>query len=391
MKFFTADTIFINNQFEREKIIVTSGEGEILDILNLDQIDISKVENVKGAIIPGLINTHCHLELSHMKGRVETGTHLLPFLINVVTYRNFAQEVIEDAIEKADAEMYANGIVAVGDISNKTDTVKTKNCSKIAYYTFVENFDFLSENRADETFENYLSVYEQQSALGQNKKSMVPHAPYTVSQKLFKLINTFNPNECTVSVHNQETKEENLLFLNKSGGFIEFFKRFGSSLDGFDAIGKNSIYYLLENMNLKNKTIFVHNTMTNEEDILAAQSKMSEVYWATCPNANLYIENRLPDYKTFIDCKANVTIGTDSLTSNWQLSVMEEIYTIRKYCSYVPLELCLTWATANGARALGYTNFGSIEIGKKPGLVQADITWKGNGYFLNSASVRRLI
>ena len=84
----------------------------------------------------------------------------------------------------------------------------------------------------------------------------------------------------------------------------------------------------------------------------------------------LYIENRLPDYKVFSDTKAKVTIGTDSLTSNWQLSVWEEIRTIRRYQSYVPLETLLTWATINGAEALGYEDrLGSITIGKTPGLV----------------------
>jgi cytosine/adenosine deaminase-related metal-dependent hydrolase len=62
------------------------------------------------------------------------------------------------------------------------------------------------------------------------------------------------------------------------------------------------------------------------------------IFWATCPNANLYIENRLPDYKIFLDADAIVTIGTDSLTSNWQLSIWEEIKTIRKYQSFVKLE-----------------------------------------------------
>jgi cytosine/adenosine deaminase-related metal-dependent hydrolase len=144
-------------------------------------------------------------------------------------------------------------------------------------------------------------------------------------------------------------------------------------------------------MNPENNTLFVHNTMSGQEDILAAQSKIKNLFWATCPNANLYIENRLPNYKTFMDCNAQVTIGTDSLTSNWQLSVMAEIYAIQKYCSYVPLETCITWATYNGAKALGYDEFGSIEIGKSPGLILADIERSGEKYRLNSSAVRRLI
>ena len=117
----------------------------------------------------------------------------------------------------------------------------------------------------------------------------------------YALINELNSDDCTVSIHNQETPPENELFYTKSGGFIDFYNAFGFSLDQFEAIGKGSIYYALEHMNPNNKTLFVHNTLTTIEDINAAQNWSENVYWATCPNANLYIENRLPNYQNFID------------------------------------------------------------------------------------------
>ena len=64
-----------------------------------------------------------------------------------------------------------------------------------------------------------------------------------------------------------------------------------------------------------------------------------------------------------------MTIGTDSLTSNWQLSVLDEMKTIARFQSYIPFEVLLRWATLNGAEALGFDKeLGSIEVGKKPGL-----------------------
>jgi cytosine/adenosine deaminase-related metal-dependent hydrolase len=104
--------------------------------------------------------------------------------------------------------------------------------------------------------------------------------------------------------------------------------------------------------------------------VQATQAWNNQVFWASCPNANLYIENSLPDYSVFLDTNAKVTLGTDSLTSNWQLSIWEEIKTIQKYASYAPLETIIRWATINGAQALGYEDrLGSIEVGKTPGLV----------------------
>lgn len=161
--------------------------------------------------------------------------------------------------------------------------------------------------------------------------------------------------------------------MSKKGGFIDFYSKFGITLDAFEPIGLPSIHYALANMSPARRTLFVHNTLTTRDDISAAQAWSHNTYWATCPNANLYIENRLPDYQAFMDTEARVTIGTDSLTSNWQLSILEEMKTISRFQRFVPFETMLRWATLNGAEALGFDDqLGSIEPGKTPGLVQID-------------------
>lgn len=392
MRKITADYIFPVSEAPIEKgVVVIEENGQILSIDNRKDHDPASLEIYDGVIVPGFINTHCHLELSHMKGLVDTGTSLLPFITNVVKFRNFPQEEILSAIEKADQEMYDNGIVAVGDISNKTDTFHRKKESAIRYYTFVEMFDFLQEESAQATFDQYKEVFDQREVnSAKNRFSSVPHAPYTVSKKLFTLINELNSDDCTVSIHNQETPSENELFESKTGRFIDFYKAFGFSLDQFSAIGKGSIYYALEHMNPKNRTLFVHNTLTTNEDIKAAKTWSGNIFWATCPNANLYIENRLPNYQNFIDTDAKMTIGTDSLTSNWQLSIIEEMKAIAKYQSYVSFETMLRWATLNGAEALGFEKeLGSIEKGKSPGLNLLNLS--ADMKIDNQTSVKRVV
>ena len=135
-----------------EGVVVCDDQGKILEISRRDQHDPASLETYTGIIVPGFINTHCHLELSHMKGRVDTGTTVIPFLQSVVSQREVSMEEILDAIEKADQEMYDAGIVAVGDISNKTDTAAQKEKSALRYYTFVEMFDFLQDHLTASTF-----------------------------------------------------------------------------------------------------------------------------------------------------------------------------------------------------------------------------------------------
>lgn len=391
MRKITADKIYpINRPPIENGVVVVDKSGKIISIGERSDYDLLSLESHQGVIVPGFINTHCHLELSHMKGKVDTGTSLIPFISNVVKFRDLPQDEILTAIDLADEEMYENGIVAVGDISNKTDTFERKSKSKIRYYTFVEMFDFLQEDWAEKEFAKYKAVYDQRTESEANEFSCVPHAPYTVSKKLFELINTINDDQRTVSIHNQETPDENQLFLNKTGGFVEFYKNLDISLAAFQATGQPSINYAMEQMNPQCRTLFVHNTLTTKADIERAQAWSDKVYWVTCANANLYIENRMPDYQQFIDANARLTIGTDSLTSNWHLSVLEEMKTISRFQSYVPFETMIRWATLNGAEALGFEkDLGSLEVGKSPGLNLLNVDKAGR--IDQDTKVKRLI
>jgi cytosine/adenosine deaminase-related metal-dependent hydrolase len=393
MKKFSADWVFtISSPPVKNGVVVTDDAGKILAVERREQHDPASLEIHQGVLAPGFVNTHCHLELSHMKGKVDTGTGLIPFITGVVTKRNAAPEVIADAIEQAEAEMLAGGIVALGDISNAPDTFALKAKGRMRFYTFVELFDFLQETGAGKAFSDWIAVYEQIELAPGSARALVPHAPYTVSQSLFQKINDFNEKSgIAVSIHNQETPPENELFERGSGEFYDFYGKFGISLEHFRPTGEPSIFYALKHLNPSNRTIFVHNTLTTKTDIEAAQTWSPNVFWATCPNANLYIENRLPNYQHFLDTNARMTIGTDSLTSNWQLSILEEMKTIARYQSYVPFETLLRWATLNGAQALGFDDtLGSLEMGKTPGVVLLQgLTPEQN--FSPETSVRRLI
>lgn len=391
MRFLTADyLLLITSAPIPNGVVVVDDQNTIVEIGTIDDFRSSDLEVFSGVLLPGFINTHCHLELSHMKSKCDTGTQLIPFISSVLKFREFEQEVIQACIFQEDQNMWNAGIQAVGDISNKIDTADCKEKSRIAYYTFVEMFDLMQETMTLGTIENYRNVFKLQSSKSGNKKSFVPHAPYSVSEALFKFINDANPINSTVSIHNQETLDENNLFLDGSGEFNNFYKSINLELKDFEPIGKTSIAYALKNLKPKARNLFVHNTLTTTEDIALAQSWSDNVYWATCPNANLYIENRLPNYRNFIETNATMTIGTDSIMSNWQLCIWEEIKTIKKYQSYVPLSELLKWSTINGAEALGYKKMlGSLEVGKKPGVINIDIDWNnGNADIINTSPNR---
>jgi cytosine/adenosine deaminase-related metal-dependent hydrolase len=370
MKLYKAPRIYTGDgNYHDEAVLVLNDQNEVVDIISREEVDLASVQEVNGVLVPGFVNAHCHLELSHMKGKLPTGTGLLSFIGNVVKQRAADESEIQEAIYAADKEMYEKGIVAVGDICNVMDTVKCKAESKLRYYNFVEIFDFLHPELTDQSIQQYSAPKSYLEKSAKDKTTIVPHAPYSVSKELLSYISAETEMTDTISIHNQETPAENELFLHGTGEFNAFYKGFDISLEHFEPTRKTSIHYILEQLAHNRKMLFVHNTLTTREDINAAHQVSSDCYWASCPNANLYIENRLPDYQAFIDAKAKVCLGTDSLTSNWQLDILEEIKIIKRYNSYINFNTLISWACINGANALGFDDLGSFTKNKKPGVV----------------------
>jgi cytosine/adenosine deaminase-related metal-dependent hydrolase len=91
--------------------------------------------------------------------------------------------------------------------------------------------------------------------------------------------------------------------------------------------------------------------------------------WCLCVNANLYIENKVPPIEILMEQNCPLVLGTDSYSSNWQLSIAKEIQSLKKHFPSLPLETILQWATINGAKALKWDEeLGSFEKGKRPGI-----------------------
>jgi aminodeoxyfutalosine deaminase len=374
MRRITADYIFtIASEPVKNGVITIDDDGTILEINGPSTENDPQIEHYHGVICPGFINVHCHLELSHLRSQLSEGTGLAGFISEIISKRfNFSEKEVQESINEAESEMIKNGIVAVGDISNNDSTFNQKSKQNLFYHTFIEIFSS-DPGKANETFLKGLDL-EKQLQMIELSNSIVPHAPYTMSLELLKLINDHAAaNKSIISIHNQESKAESELFISGAGPMVEAFKKMGINTDLLRITGLNSLRSTLPYLNKAEKILLVHNTFTTKEDIQWAVSKDSglqtpDLFWCTCPNANLYIENRLPGYDLFISENAKMTIGTDSLASNWSLSILDEIKTISKYNQHIPLQDLLTWATKNGADFLGLNQLGTIEKGKKPGL-----------------------
>ena len=199
---------------------------------------------------------------------------------------------------------------------------------------------------------------------------MSPHAPYSVSRELLTGISRhIKNNPAPVTFHNQECMEEIEMFSFNKGKLKSTLEKTGLDMTKWESPGKSSLLWMLGNLPGKTKILPVHNTYTPAKDIETACKYEPHVYWTLCPEANLYIEKRIPDINALLLYTDNITIGTDSLASNHTLSVLNELITLHEHFPQIPLEKLINWGTLNGAKALNIDKeFGSFETGKTPGV-----------------------
>ncbi|MBG6236560.1 cytosine/adenosine deaminase-related metal-dependent hydrolase [Pedobacter sp. CAN_A7] len=374
-------------------VIAMESDGTIQALMTAEEakhLSAAEVTHYEGCLIPGLINTHCHLELSRLFQRIPQHTGLQAFVQQVIKFRATPDAEVMQAMQLADKQMYENGIVAVGDISNVVISKSVKVDSKVYYHTFIEVLGF-NPAQAESVMQAALQLKE---AFAPLKASVVPHAPYSVSPALFAEIKKYSETtDNLITMHNQETFDENLFFEEKQGAFLKLYEFLGLDIAFFKASGKTSLQTVLPQLP-DGKVLLVHNTLTNEADIAFAKAVNNNLFWCLCANANLYIENRLPDVSLLKEAGLKITLGTDSLASNHQLSILAEMKTLqesqRDAGGALSFEELLPWATINGAEFLGIAEqFGSLAPGKKPGI---NLVQQMNGGQLTSATtIKRLI
>ena len=370
MRRISANYIFpVHDKPLENGVLTIDDNGKVLDLSSAENSENDdSIEFYNGIICPGFVNAHCHLELSYMKNVIPQHTGLIGFITEIANHRHSAST--EKQLQTAkfyDDYMYQQGIVAVGDISKTTLTFELKQKSKIFYHTFAEVFS-RNENEINEILQANKNLIDSGKQLGLSISPTL-HAPYSMCDKLFFAVKSEAEKYGILSYHNQETQAENDYFVNNSGDFLAFYRKFPMP-DNPLPTGETAIHRLLKNIDSNTKILLVHNTFTSEADCDFAVSATQNITWTLCPKSNLYIENCLPPIEMLRKKNAKIAIGTDSLSSNTNLSVIEELITISENFDKITLNELLTWATLNGAQALGIdSRFGTFEKGKTPSVV----------------------
>ncbi|MCI1779768.1 MAG: amidohydrolase family protein [Bacteroidales bacterium] len=396
---FAADYIFPIIGTPIKEGYVTIGEkGEILETGKCkDRFPDSKIsenpsfgtENEKisyheGIICPGFVNAHCHIELSHLKGKFSEASGMSGFInqINALRLTSGKEERIE-ALKNQMELLYDSGVSGMGDISNCDESFKTKTESGIFTRTYIELFGTES-NDAGEILAKGIELANEAVSMGL-KAAVTPHSCYTMSPGLLEITAEKGLESGYISYHSQESRQENDMIMYGKGDLADNYRERGLSMPPIT--GKSALIYFTDRLlsfsgsPVKGHIMLVHNVDTDKGSIEYALTNMATPYWTICPLSNIFIHRKLPPLDLMRKYGLKICIGTDSLSSNKILSMVEEMKCIQNNFDGIPMQEILRWACLNGAEAIGADKFlGSFDKGKTPGITHiSHITAKRTG------------
>ena len=341
-----------------------------------------------GALVPGFVNAHCHVELSHLHKKFRKGTGMAGFIDQINELRDWAgREAKAQLVQEWMDKMWADGVSAMADISNDDSSFDVKSSHKMYTRTFLEVFG--SEPHMCEGVMAEVAELGRVADKAGIDAAPTPHSCYTMSPQLLSASAAAGLAKGYLSYHSQESQEEEDLLRSGSGAMYENRKRSGMSTP--PVTGESSLKYFLDRLAdakpapYDEHILLVHNVCLSQDDIDAAKKVMNNVYWAVCPLSNIFIHNALPPIPLMRRNGLAITLGTDSLSSNDDLDMVKEMYCLHANFPEVPMSEILTWASLNGASFLSKEDtLGSLSAGKKPGVVRiSDIDGEG---FVTSAS-----
>jgi cytosine/adenosine deaminase-related metal-dependent hydrolase len=391
MKRFSSQFIFTNSdQPLRRGVITTLDDGTVISVedMNGSLKESHTVEFHNGIIIPGFVNCHCHLELSHLKGAISGGKGLGDFILEVRNSREASPEEIISSAQSAESELYYEGIVLCADICNSSSTFELKKTSRIRYLNLLEVFG-INPERAVQRMEEIARVAENARKSGL-EYYLTPHSVYAVSVTLFRLLKKETGTNRITSVHFMESKEEEQFLRDHSGPLRQSYESSGI-MPAHPDMPEDHVNAILDEVTASGSLILVHNTFTDKKTIREI-NKRGNTSWCLCAGSNIFIENKVPPADLLFSEGCNIVIGTDSLASNNKMSILTELKILQKNFPSVNLEELVRWATINGAMALGEErNYGKIEPGMKPGLLLLQDVDLINMKLLPESFITRLI
>jgi cytosine/adenosine deaminase-related metal-dependent hydrolase len=360
--------------------------GEIVGVGVSDAIPVSpaarptRVIDLPGAVIlPGLVNAHTHLELSHLAGAVAPADSFVSWVRAMLGVRfgsPASVATVTEAVIRAIGQMEATGTAGVGDIGNTDVAALPLADSSLSGVHFREALGFKQADAKRVATEARLGAMVAHTRLAERggariASSVAPHAPYSTSARLIQSLATGMPiggvldvpvPACDVSsIHLGESPEEVEFLATGTGPFRSLLADLGAWDDTWLPPGLPPVAYLKKLGALHAGLLVVHGTHLGGGELrILADAGTTLVL---CPRSNRWVGVGVPPVADAFAAGVRVAVGTDSLASVEDLNLFAELAFLRQIAPEVPASRLLEAATRGGARALGCTTLGILAPG----------------------------
>ncbi len=364
---FRARWVFPGDADPIENGLVEVGDGVIVGLSDKSDPDAVDLGNV--ALIPGLVNTHTHLEFSDLSEPIRPAEPFSSWIKSVVQHRRSRETQTPEVIKQGIDECRQNGTTLIGEIATEDHDSAVYADPRLSVVMFRELLGLTEQRAADQRqiAETHVARAPNEEA-SRLRRGLSPHTPYTVRRDLLDFASRLAQDErCPIAIHLAETEAERQLLSSGTGELSEMLQAFGEWDPANFEVGRRPLDFLHMLQDVDN-VLVVHGNYLDDEEIeyLGNHPQMTVVY---CPRTHHYFRRREHPWLRLLNAGASVCLGTDSRASNPDLNLWGEVQFLRRQFPQVASETLLRLATSSGAGALGLSaRTGSITLGKMADL-----------------------
>ncbi len=324
-------------------------------------------------LLPGLINAHCHLDFTALRGRIPPQRSFADWILQINGLRrDLSDEDYLASIAAGFEEARRWGTTTIATVESMPALLNRMPPPPLRTWWFAELIDVRPRLPAAEMLDDAFACFRgKENWTG--GFGLSPHAPYTVSPGLMRLArDAAERNGHLLMMHLAESTEEMEMFRDGRGRLFELLKSLGRPMDDCGQ-GKTPLAVMLDREVLDERWIIVHLNELAEDDF-ARLERGPRFHIAHCPRSSRYFRHSPFALQRLAGLGFNISLGTDSLASNSSLSLFSEMQTVRDAHPWLAPERILEMVTINPARALHQADsLGKIRAGFQADLIALPI------------------
>jgi cytosine/adenosine deaminase-related metal-dependent hydrolase len=335
------------------------------------------------ALLPGLVNAHCHLDYTDMAGQLPPPKAFTDWIAAMIAaksawgYSDYARSWLRGA-----HQLLKSGVTTVADIESMPDLLpEVWEATPLRLYSFLEMTGIKARRAPKDILKEAVDFIETLHH-GRNRLGLSPHAPYsTLPELLERTARVARKRKWRVSIHVAESQAEHDMFCHARGEMHEWLQRNGR--DTSDCGLGSPVAHLARNHLLGEHVLAIHvNCLARGDATLLGKNQTSVVH---CPRSHDYFKHVPFQRARLAAAGVNVCLGTDSLATvrkagrnRPELDMFAEMRALADADKAISPRGILEMCTVNGARALGLTGkIGELSPGAFADLVAVPVSGKG--------------